>query len=156
MFDANEHTTAGVNLMAAAVAKLKRGDILHYETVAKIAGIVRSSSNWTQFIQRLRRRLQLSRGVTLTAVPNVGYRLDPVTDQLHARSIRRQRKAVRQMDRDVKELDALPDRELSEHQRVVKHRKIDQGKTGRRAVLYSLRLGHKLGKPNGSGIPRVK
>ena len=156
MFDENEHTTSSVAVMVDAVAKLERGDIIHYAAVAKLTGIVRESPNWTAFIRRLRRDLRLTRGVTLTFVTNVGYRIDPVKDQLHTRSIHRQRKALRQMDRDIKELDALPNRELTDHERAVKHRKIDQGKTGKRAVLYSLRLGHKLSKPSGSAIPRVK
>ena len=156
MFDENEHTTNGIRLMLAAVARMNRGDVILYTTVAKLTGINRQSPNWTQFIRRLRRELRQTRGVTLTFVTNVGYRLDPVKDQLHTRSIHRQRKALRQMDRDVKELDCLPNQELSDHERAVKCRKIDQGKTGKRAVLYSLRLGHKLSKPSGNGIPRSR
>jgi hypothetical protein len=156
MFDTNDFITKAVQAVTSLILSRERGAVLAWPDVEGSAGFTRRSSHWSAFVRRLKRDLRDNSGLTLHALPGVGYKIETVDEQLNARAIRRHRRARRQLDADVKELAALPDTLLSDHQRGVKHRKIDQGKTARRAVDYSLRLGHKLAKPSQTGLPRTK
>ena len=147
---------AGVSAVLTLFRKRARGQTVTYAEIEKAGGILRDSSSWNTMVKRVKREVRREKGQTLVAMPNVGYRIETVTEQLHDRSIRRQREAVRRMTRGYIETDALPDAELSDHQRVVKSSKLTQMKTARRAVLYSLRLSHTLTKPSSNGTPRVR
>lgn len=151
---AKPEIAAGVSAVLAVFRKRQRGATVTYAEVEKAGGILRASSSWQTLVKRIKREVRREKGQTLVAVPNVGYRIETVTEQLHDRSIRLQQQATRRMSRDLVETEALPDTELTDHQRLIKSRKITQSKTARRAVLYSLRLGHLLTKPSGNGIPR--
>lgn len=156
MFDAKDVITDAVNAVVLVMRRYGRGDVVPWPLIESTAGFARQTQHWTAFVRRLKRELRHGRGVTLTAIPGVGWRIDTQGQQLHDRSIRRQRRAVRQMTMDVVELKALPDEELSDHERTTKYRKIDRAKQGRRGVLYSLRVGHQLAKPTSTGLPRIK
>lgn len=146
--------TAAVAAVLDIARQHKRGDLIPWPTIERAAGFVRYTQHWSAFIVRLKRDFRQATGVVLWAEPNAGLRLLSVADQLHARSIKRQQRATRQLTRDLVELDSLPPAELSDHERQVKARKIDQARAGRRGVLYSLRIGHQLARPTDSGIPR--
>lgn len=154
--EAKPEIAAGVSAVLALFRRRGRGQTVTYAEIEKAGDIDRESKSWGALVKRIKREVRREKGQTLVAVPNVGYRIETVTEQLHDRSIRLQRQATRRITRDITETDALPDAELSDHQRVVKHRKVDQAKTARRSVLYSLRLGHSLSKPTSNGMPRVK
>jgi hypothetical protein len=156
MFDAKDVITNAVKAVTKAVLERNRGAVVGWPEIESAAAFTRESVHWSSFVRRLKRDLRDNAGLTLCAVKSVGYKIETVDEQLHARSIRRHRRARRQLDADVKELDALPEKELSDHQRNLKHRKIDQTKTTRRTVDYSLRLGHKLAKPTSIGLPRAR
>lgn len=154
MFDPKDRITNAVAAVTECVVARNRGAIVAWKEVEQKAGFRRGETHWSAFVRRLKRDLREKHGLTLCAVKSVGYKIETVDEQLNDRSIRRHRRARRQVDLDVKELAALPNDLLSDHQRTVKHRKIDQGKTARRAVDYSLRLGHQLAKPSSTGMPR--
>lgn len=156
MFNAKDVITDAVNRATGAMAAYKRGDVVAWQLIESLAGFARYTQHWPAFMRRVKRDVRRGRGITLVAVNGVGLKLETANEQLHDRSIRRHRRACRQMRMDIVELQALPDRELTVHERTAKHRKIDQAKHGRRAVLYSLRLGHTLAKPSSTGIPRVR
>jgi hypothetical protein len=154
MFDPKDEITNAVTVITQTVVSRNRGAVVAWPEIEKKAGFKRGEKHWSAFVRRLKRDLRDKHGLTLCAVKGVGYKVETVDEQLNDRSIRRHRRARRQVVADVKDLAALPDTLLSDHQRTAKHRKIDQGKTARRAVDYSLRLGHQLAKPSSSGLPR--
>jgi hypothetical protein len=78
-----------------------------------------------------------------------------VDDTLHRRSIARHRRAVKQLTKDMRELDALPDAELTDRQRELKARKVAASREERRAVLRGLRAAHSLLKPTAQN-PRAR
>lgn len=131
-----------------------RGETVPWEEIEETAGFDRESPHWRQFDKRTRRDFRRETGIVLWPINGTGLQLLSVHDQLHMRSIARQRRATRQMTRDVVELKAIPDSELGSHDRRVKHQKIEQARSGRRAVVASLRAGHTLMRPDRIGLPR--
>ncbi len=155
MFDAKDAIGQAVERGGRLVAQHNRGDVITWDEVETAAGFPRYSEHWTQFLKRLRRDvLNSARGIKLAAVPGVGVKLMTIEEQVT--DISRQRRARRQLNRGGKELAALPDRQLTAHQRQMKHRKIDLMKEARRRADYALRVAHQLAKPSGIGVPRVR
>lgn len=154
MFDAKDIIGDAVKRAVKLFSARTRGDVVAWVEIETTAGFTRESPHWRQFDKRVRRDYRRASGVVLWPVNGTGLKLLTTDEQLNMRSIARQRRALRQMTRDIVELQSLPDKELTDHQRNTKHRKIDQARTARRAVLYSDRLGHQLAKPTEIGIPR--
>jgi hypothetical protein len=154
MFEEKDIIGDAVRRAVKLFQQRKRGDVVAWAEINETAGFDKTSPHWSQFDKRFRRDFRRDTGIVLWPVNGVGLQLLTVKDQLHMRSIARARRATRQMTRDLIELRAIPDRELSDHDRQVKYRKIDQSRQARRGVLYSARLGHVLARPNKTGMPR--
>ena len=146
----NDAVTRGL----AFLAGFKRGDTVPYAALDAVAGFDRDSPHWGSFRRRVGRDLLNTRGILIRPVPNVGWRL--LDKDAHVLDLTRPKKAGRQMTRQIIELSALPDKELSDHQRNVKHRKLDLAKSGRRAVRYTTRVGHMLARPRVPDLPRPR
>lgn len=155
MFEPKDVISDAVASAVKIITPRKRGEIIAWEQIETAAGFGRESPHWGAFNKRMRRQVRQDTGIVLWPVNGIGLKLLSTEEQLHMRSIARQRRAIRQMTRDLVELKALPDKELSDHQRTVKYRKIDQGRTARRAVLYSDKLAHMLSKPSTRDVPRT-
>lgn len=154
-FEAKDEIGAAVERAYKLVRSRERGDVIAWSTLEAAAGFDQYTQHWTQFMKRLRREsLSDNRGIKLAAVNGVGLKLMTVAEQVH--DVSRQRRARRQLNRAVKELNALPNAVLTDHQRQAKQRKIDLAKAARRGADYALRVGHKLAKPSDNGIPRVR
>jgi hypothetical protein len=149
-----EVITKGVNAVVRLIVERGRGHVVTWEEVESLSGFARYSQHWSALMLRLKRDLRKLYGMTVTAVTTIGLRIDTPAEQLHERSVRRLRKARRQVDMDVKELESLPGELLSDHQRVVKVRKIDVSKRTRREVTRTLRDAHEMKKPTSSGMPQ--
>lgn len=134
-------------------AQYHRGEIVGWEEIEETAGFDRFSPHWHAFSKRARRDFREETGIVLWPVTGIGLELLTIKDQLHRRSISRQRRATRQMTRDLIELRAIPDRELSEHDRRLKYSKIDRARQARRSVLYAVRVSHILARPSSTGVP---
>lgn len=154
MFDAKDVIGEAVARAVKLFAAHKRGDIVPWSQVEAVAGFTRESPQWTQFNKRFRRDFRRASGVVVWPVNGVGLKLLTHAEQLVVPLQKRQARALRQVTRGMKELGSLPDAELTEHQRAAKHRKLDQAKAARRAVLYSQRIGHKLARPSSPDLPR--
>lgn len=155
MFEAKDVIGEAVERAVSRIGRRKRGDTVTWEDVEDAAGFDRDSPHWTQFLKRVRRDiLKGPGGIKLAAVPGVGLKLMTVSEQVN--DLSRQRRARRQLNRGIGELKAVPDRELSDHERQAKHRKIDLARTARRGADYALRVGRQLMKPSSSGVPRVR
>lgn len=156
MFEEKAVITAAVERAVALFARHKRGDVVPWAAVEKAAGFPRFSPHWTQFNKRFRRDFRDQTGIEVWPVAGVGLKLCTPQEQLTDVPQKRQARSLRQMGRGIAALKALPNEELTAHEQTVKFRKIDQARQARNAVLYSVRLGHKLAKPSSPGIPRVK
>jgi len=154
IFDAKDIISDAVARVVRLLSPRLRGDVVSWGEIETAAGFERESTHWTSFNRRMRRIFRQNTGIVLWPVVSVGLKLLTTDEQLNMRSISRQRRAIRQLTRDVVELKALPDAELSDHQRNAKRRKIDQTKNARRAVIYSDRLAHQLMRPIDTGMPR--
>lgn len=156
MFDAKDIIGDAVKRTVALFSQHKRGDVIPWQTIESISGFSRESPHWTQFNKRFRRDFRKETCIVVWPINGVGLKLLTHLEQLTVPLQKRQARALKQVRRGMKELAALPDAELTDHQRSVKHRKLDQAKTASRAVLYSARLGHQLAKPTDTGVPRIK
>lgn len=133
----------------------KRGEVVPWADIEGAAGFERYTRHWSAFWSRLRRDFMGRTGICLWPEVNVGAKLLTIEEQLNARAVHRRRKAFRQLRRDQRELDALPNAELSDRQREVKARQLSAAREAKRQVLRQLRVGHALSKPSSSGQPRV-
>jgi len=97
-----------------------RGQVCPWETIETAVGFDREHSHWTAFRDRLLRDFLQSSGIALWAVAGVGWKLLTYDEQLAERSRKRQRRAYKQIKRDIREIAALPVSELSDHQRNAK------------------------------------
>ena len=154
MFASKDVISDAVARVVSLLSPHKRGDVVSWEQIETAAGFERESTHWSAFNRRMRKCFRQNTGIVLWPVNGIGLKLLTTDEQLNMRSISRQRRAIRQLTRDVIELKALPDSELSDHQRNAKRRKIDQTKNARRAVIYSDRLAHQLMRPIDTGMPR--
>lgn len=145
----DEAVRVGLNL----VGGYARGDVVPWATLEAAVGFVRYTEHWGAFLHRMRRDFRNVTGIVLWPVRDVGLELLTINDQLHKRSIARHRRAVKQLTKELRELDALPDGELTQHQQEVKARKLMKARDERRAVLRGLREGHSLLRPSKTGVP---
>lgn len=156
MFDENDVIGAAVGRCLVLLRDFKRGDVLPWKRIESAAGFERYSTHWTQFLKRVRRDFLASSGITLWPVSGVGLKLHTHQEQLHDRDLSRQRRALRQQSKNVAELRATPDHELTDHQREAKARKLENARAGRKKILAGVRLAHALMRPSSSGVPRAK
>ena len=146
MFKAKDEITNAVSNVFTLVQKYARGEVIPWYMIETAAGFERYTTHWSSFIKRLKDRVGEELGIVLWAVKGVGLEVMNNDRHIHDRSISRQRRATKQLHKDIKELKYLPDKNLTEHQREAKRRKIDRAKHARNSVLYSLKVGHILRK----------
>ena len=134
------------------VRERSRGDVVAWEDFEQAAGFDRFSPHFTQFLKRVRRDFLDSNGVKLFPVNGVGLKLMTITEQVTDMS--RQRRAYRQTKRALRELKAIPDNQLTAHQKMMKYQKIERARMDGRTNLHSIRIGFKLARPSRSGMPK--
>ncbi len=147
--------TGAVGRVLAVLRKRRRGDVVSWGEIEGAAGFERYTQHWPAFFKRLRRDFMRETGICMWPVgQNGGMELLTQQDQLVKRAAKRRLKAVRQFTRDYRELIAVPDKGLSDRQRVIKATQLEASRRGRRAALQQVRLAQSLEKPSSSGIPR--
>lgn len=155
-FVQSDTITEAVNKALALFDGLPRGSVVPWEQIEQATGILRESQHWTAFNRRFRRDFREATGIVLWWFKGCnGLKLTTTQEQLNVVPLKRQQRALRQVARGAKELAALPDADLSDHQRAAKYVRLNQIKNSRRAVLYSVRLTHALIKKDAKQ-PRTK
>jgi hypothetical protein len=134
MFEASEATNAKIEALFAQTADMGRGDFLAHEAIEEVLGIKRHDAGWGWLMVKLRDRLEAERGITLWSERLVGYKLLTVAEHLDV-PLRRGRRAIRQLKRGLKSLEALPTNRLNDHQRRLLAFRLD----GTRAAGQALR-----------------
>lgn len=138
LFDEKDKYKVMVDACIELTVNLNRGDVLPHEEIEKASGIERYSTCWNSLIKKLRRRLRIDRGLSIWPVHSVGYKLCTHDEQLNMVAEKLQRQAVRRATRAIKEVTALPDRELSMFQRRIKQYRVDSMKTQRRLLKRAI------------------
>lgn len=154
MFKTKSVISNAVEATLQLLRQRKRGDVVTWAELETTADFDRDSKHWTAYDRRFRRDFLKETGIKLFAVSGTGLKLMTASEQLLDES--RQRRANRQLWRGNKELESLPGRELSDHQQVVKSRRLDLGRTARRAALYVVRQTALLARTTTSDVPRRK
>ena len=118
MFDSREENTKAVDSLWAVYADQPRGTVIPWQAIETIIGGPREAGGWT-VINRYRKRLRKERQIVTLCHPSVGLRL--LTHQEVATEIPqlRQRKAYRQVNRCLREVDTVDCAAISDHQRMV-------------------------------------
>jgi hypothetical protein len=115
-FQPTEEVTRKVDAVYALLAGLSRGQVLGHEAIQEVLGVPPHTGSWSWVMRKARRRLEDEKGVAVWPDYTVGYRLCTVAEQLQLPG-RRLRRAVRQVRRGRRSVEALPFRGLTPHQR---------------------------------------
>jgi hypothetical protein len=139
MFTTNEALTAALQAVFAFAQDLDRGDILKHADIERVSGFPKDTVQWGALIVKLRRIMQDMRGIALRPIKNVGYKLCTKEEQLKWCPRNRQRRAIRQVNKGVKELSVLRPEELSLHQQRLRALTIQNMVEERRALKRGVR-----------------
>lgn len=154
MFEPKDVITEAVERTFAHISALNRGAFVSWDKIEEI-GFVRYTKHWHSFWSRLKARLLNDpRGIKLAVVRGAGVRLMEGKEQILDRS--RPLRASRQLFRQRKEVAAVPDKGLNDHNRAAKHRILDLAKAARRQALWTSTIANRLAKPSSGGRPHVR
>jgi hypothetical protein len=153
MFEAKDIIGDAVRRAVKLFAARKRGDVVAWAEIEATAGFGKDSPHWVAFNKRFRRDFLNASGIAVWPVSGTGLQLCTHEFQLKHLPLARQRRACRQFTKSLNAVLSLPDKELTDHQRVMKSHKIEQLRAARRKVLHSVRLGHLFLRPSNTGIP---
>jgi hypothetical protein len=153
----SQEVTDAVTRGLTLLVQYRRGQTVLWAAIEAEAGFDRDHPHWSAFWHRLKRDFRETTGIVLWVVdPGVGPRLLTVDETLGFRSRARHLRARRQMHRDLVELAALPDADLTERQREEKAVRVGVAKLRLRDVDASARRAAMLGRPSDSGVPNVR
>ena len=119
--EANETITRYVDALFEACRPLERNEVLTHEVIREILEVEPREGHWDYCIIKLKRRMEAERGITIWSEYGIGYRLLTKDEQLTFVPRMRFRRARRQYRKAQRSVAALPDRQLTVHQRRVKH-----------------------------------
>lgn len=100
-----------------ATKDLPRGSLVEHETIEAASMIERDNTVWGRLIKNWKRQMARDRGIWMTAVNGVGYRLLMVEEQLKDRPEKIEKSAMRRMRASVECAGVIPETELDETQR---------------------------------------
>jgi hypothetical protein len=140
----NKKVAEGVEAVLGAMASLNRGDIITHEDIASASGIPYMGEGWGLLITKVKRRFEETRGITLWAVVEVGYKLGTAEEQLNAFPARRARRAIRQLNRGLSHMESIPTEDLSAHQQSIRATKIDGQRKAMKKVRQMQRFANAL------------
>ena len=120
MFQSKKAIREATDRIVASAANLQRGEVLLLTTIESLCQLDRYDPPWGRIVFRVRRDILKTRGIALRPITNVGYRLCTADEQLTECPYGRQKRAVRQMARAIKEIEGLPTAGLSVHQQRIR------------------------------------
>jgi hypothetical protein len=135
------------------VSHFKRGEVIPHAMIAGLTGMVKDSDEWKWMIVRLKKMFLRQLNIVLWSSHKEGYKLLTHQEQLVFAPQKRTKKAIRQINKSIKETAALPDRELSDHQRNMKYNQLRAAAESRREVRSRQRTQEIFSKPT-EGLPR--
>ena len=118
-----------------AAANLNRGDILPFEALESAFECQRYKGNWTYLVKKFRLKILSERGIALRPVVGVGYKFCDEDEQYLWCSKNRQRRAVRQIGRGIREVESGSTDSINEHGRRVRGLKLQQMQLQRNIIV---------------------
>jgi hypothetical protein len=155
MFQQNPTLTEFVAKLLDACRPLQRGDYLRHEAIIPILRVQPNEGHWPTCIVKLKRQLELTRGITIRCERGVGYRLLTIDEQLTEAPRARLRSSNRQLTKGRGHVACLPSRGLSEHQRHIKVAMLESIQKARTAVTSQVRRNAALCRPY-QNMPRMQ
>lgn len=134
-------------------SNLGRGGVIVWEVIEKATGATRDESKTKSLVAKLKRRMERERGITLWSTPGVGYRLCTAAEQLVECSERRSRRAARQLRKGIEHVAAIPDGDLTSHQRTVRTQRVESNRRALRQVRASRKADAAFLKPTNGSRP---
>lgn len=119
--EASETITRYVEALFEACRPLERNEVLTHDVIRGVLGDEVDEDTRKYCIIKLKRRMEDERGITIWSEYGIGYRLLTKDEQLTLVPRVRLRRARRQYRKAQRSVAALPDRQLTVHQRRVKH-----------------------------------
>ena len=116
MFSTNEQLEKTASAVYEHAKDLDRGDTLAHDDIERISGCLRYEGQWGAIVMKVRKKILRERGIALRPIATVGYRFCTKEEQLKYCARNRQKRAVRQLNRGVREIAALEPNSLSLHQ----------------------------------------
>lgn len=138
-FEENKDISKAIEKMLAYCRTKKRGDVIPWPTVFEVTGIEYRGEHWQAFKTRFEKRLRRETGIALLLGAHGGFHLCTIEEQQFENPRRRRMRSMRNSRRMVSELRALPDVELTLHQRQMKNQNIEWGLREAKAVRRSLK-----------------
>jgi hypothetical protein len=115
-FVETDRIAASVEAVYALTLGLNRGQILTHEDIAGVLNLAPHEGSWDHVVNKVRRRLERERGISTWPDPTVGYKLCTTAEQLLI-PVLRARRAIRQVRRGRRSVEALPEKSLTVNQR---------------------------------------
>lgn len=140
-------------LCEAFMPTLKRGDILLWADIEKVVGESRAENRAKYIIKTFRSRVLNEMNIFLKSVVNVGLKACSPEEQVEHGGVVRQRKAMRQARRGLKEVRAVEPGDLSLHQQRIRASSIDQLKLTQRMARRGAKETSAIKKPE--PLPRI-
>jgi hypothetical protein len=146
MFEAKEYLSELVDRLYALCQPLKRGEVLPHSQIEAVLGVPPHQGHWQHCMNRLRRRMEDERGITLWPEITHGYKLLLPHEQLQVPVIRT-RRALRQVAKGERSLEALPEKGLTAHQRRVRALRLGHAADMQKELRAKVRTMELLARP---------
>lgn len=131
----NEKKQKAVESLIEHSARMDRGEVLKHKDIARIADVRYKSAFYYSVCDSFKRRMEADRHITLIVVAGVGYRLLPVSDQIHEAPAMRTKRARVQLNKGIKSVRVLMGEDLPIHQKQAATVQLDAARLARRSLL---------------------
>lgn len=146
--------TDAVDRCMSRLADCRRGDFVPWHVVEQESGFERETQHWDAFWHGIKRDYLQRHGVGFRVIDGQGFALMTVDEQITLPVQRRTKKAMRQLARVGIETGALPDAELTMHQRMRKYAVLESSRESRSAMQQKMKLNDYFDGPRTADIPR--
>lgn len=145
MFKENAKIAYGMDRIMDRLRTMRRGEVLTHDEISSLSGIRRDSAQYATIRQKIRKHALKHLRFTIVAVQGVGYKIATAGDQAND-AMQRANRSSRQLHRGIREVSAAPEDSLTDHQRRVKHSKIQVFKAGRQLTRRAAKINEVLSK----------
>lgn len=131
----NEKKQKAIELLIEHSLRMDRGEVLKHKDIARIADVKYKSAFYYSICDAFKKRMEADRHITLIVVAGVGYRLLPVSDQIHEAPAMRTKRARVQLNKGIKSVRVLMGEDLPIHQKQAATVQLDAARLARRGLL---------------------
>jgi hypothetical protein len=151
--DKNPLIEEHVSTLLGVLEKMQRGQTLTFKDMVEATGLIKDVPPWPSVVRKLKRRFENERGVTLWAVPSIGYKLATTDEQIILHSTNRKMRALQQIAKGIDHLTSVPAEELTPFLQGLRNMKADAYSRNRRQIIATSRLEGELMRRKGPDLP---